>query len=80
MSVQCRGDAPLRECSGNGQGLCLLQVVKLCRECLQKQEPVFADTNLYMLRMLSTVSEVLSYLQAFEEASYYARRMVDGYM
>ncbi|XP_073753534.1 histone-lysine N-methyltransferase SMYD1 isoform X3 [Callorhinus ursinus] len=56
------------------------EVVKLCRECLQKQEPVFADTNLYTLRMLSTVSEVLSYLQAFEEASYYARRMVDGYM
>uniref|UniRef100_A0A8D0THJ6 [histone H3]-lysine(4) N-trimethyltransferase n=1 Tax=Sus scrofa TaxID=9823 RepID=A0A8D0THJ6_PIG len=26
------------------------------------------------------VSEVLSYLQAFEEASHYARRMVDGYM
>ncbi|XP_029794391.1 histone-lysine N-methyltransferase SMYD1 [Suricata suricatta] len=56
------------------------EVVKLCRECLQKQEPVFADTNLYTLRMLSTVSEVLSYLQAFEEASYYAKRMVDGYM
>ena len=33
---------------------------------------MFADTNLYTLRMLSTVSEVLSYLQAFEEASYYA--------
>ncbi|KAL0620179.1 Histone-lysine N-methyltransferase SMYD1 [Plecturocebus cupreus] len=56
------------------------EVVKLCRECLQKQEPVFADTNIYMLRMLSIVSEVLSYLQAFEEASEYARRMVDGYM
>ncbi|KAB0404896.1 hypothetical protein E2I00_016678, partial [Balaenoptera physalus] len=56
------------------------KVVKLCRECLQKQEPVFADTNIYTLRMLSTVSEVLSYLQAFEEASHYARRMVDGYM
>uniref|UniRef100_G3R256 [histone H3]-lysine(4) N-trimethyltransferase n=1 Tax=Gorilla gorilla gorilla TaxID=9595 RepID=G3R256_GORGO len=58
----------------------LSDVVKLCRECLQKQEPVFADTNIYMLRMLSIVSEVLSYLQAFEEASFYARRMVDGYM
>uniref|UniRef100_A0A2K5L124 [histone H3]-lysine(4) N-trimethyltransferase n=1 Tax=Cercocebus atys TaxID=9531 RepID=A0A2K5L124_CERAT len=54
------------------------EVVKLCRECLQKQEPVFADTNIYMLRILSIVSEVLSYLQAFEEASDYARRMVDG--
>ncbi|MBZ3887633.1 Histone-lysine N-methyltransferase Smyd1 [Sciurus carolinensis] len=56
------------------------EVVKLCRESLQKQEPVFADTNLYTLRMLSIVSEVLSYLQAFGEASHYARRMVDGYM
>ncbi|XP_017448024.1 histone-lysine N-methyltransferase SMYD1 isoform X2 [Rattus norvegicus] len=56
------------------------KVVKLCRECLEKQEPVFADTNLYVLRLLSIVSEVLSYLQAFEEASHYARRMVDGYM
>lgn len=54
--------------------------MKLCRECLQKQEPVFADTNIYTLRLLSIVSEVLSYLQAFEEASHYARRMVDGYM
>ncbi|OWK10407.1 SMYD1 [Cervus elaphus hippelaphus] len=51
------------------------EVVKLCRECLQKQEPVFADTNIYTLRLLSIVSEVLSYLQAFEEASHYARRM-----
>ncbi|KAK1332869.1 hypothetical protein QTO34_006400 [Cnephaeus nilssonii] len=56
------------------------EVVKLCRECLEKQDSVFADTNIYMLRMLSIVSEVLSYLQAFEEASYYARRMVDGYV
>ena len=54
--------------------------MKLCRECLQKQEPVFADTNIYTLRLLSIVSEVLSYLQAFEEASHYARMMVDGYM
>lgn len=59
---------------------CLFQVVRLCRECLEKQESVFSDTNIYMLRMLSIVSEVLSYLQAFEEASYYARRMVDGYV
>lgn len=56
------------------------EVVKLCRECLEKQEPVFADTNLYVLRLLSIASEVLSYLQAYEEASHYARRMVDGYM
>ncbi|KAG3267964.1 SET and MYND domain containing 1 [Ictidomys tridecemlineatus] len=56
------------------------EVVRLCREALQKQEPVFSDTNLYTLRLLSVVSEVLSYLQAFDEASHYARRMVDGYM
>lgn len=41
---------------------------------------MFADTNLYVLRLLSIASEVLSYLQAYEEASHYARRMVDGYM
>ncbi|XP_001510487.1 histone-lysine N-methyltransferase SMYD1 isoform X1 [Ornithorhynchus anatinus] len=56
------------------------EVVKLCRECLQKQEPVLADTNIYLLRILSVASEVLSYLQSFEEASDYAKKMVDGYM
>ncbi|KAJ8413963.1 hypothetical protein AAFF_G00065610 [Aldrovandia affinis] len=55
------------------------EVVKLCRECLKKQEPVLADTHLYMLRVLSVLSEVLSYLQFFEEAAGYARKMVDGY-
>ena len=55
------------------------QVVKLCRECLKKQEPVLADTNIYLLRILSIASEVLSYLQMFEEAADYAKRMVDGY-
>ena len=53
--------------------------MKLCRECLEQQEPVFAAPTLDVLRLLSIVSEVLSYLQAFEEASHYARRMVDGY-
>ncbi|XP_001379366.1 histone-lysine N-methyltransferase SMYD1 isoform X1 [Monodelphis domestica] len=56
------------------------EVVKLCRECLQKQEPVLADTNIHVLRILSIASEVLSYLQSFHEASDYAKRMVDGYM
>ncbi|XP_027716981.1 histone-lysine N-methyltransferase SMYD1 [Vombatus ursinus] len=56
------------------------EVVKLCRECLQKQEPVLADTNIYVLRILSIASEVLSYLQSFQEASDYAKRMVDGYL
>ncbi|XP_078080222.1 histone-lysine N-methyltransferase Smyd1-like isoform X2 [Mustelus asterias] len=54
-------------------------VVKLCRECLKKQEPVLADTNLYQLKFLSLASEVLSYLQYFEEAAEYARKMVEGY-
>lgn len=57
-----------------------MQVVKLCRDCLKKQEPVLGDTNLYLLRILSIASEVLSYLQMFEEAADYAKRMVDGYM
>uniref|UniRef100_A0A6P8RTG8 [histone H3]-lysine(4) N-trimethyltransferase n=1 Tax=Geotrypetes seraphini TaxID=260995 RepID=A0A6P8RTG8_GEOSA len=56
------------------------EVVKLCRECLKKQEPVLADTNIYMLKILSLTSEVLSYLQNFEEAAEYARRMVEGYL
>ncbi|KFO11002.1 Histone-lysine N-methyltransferase SMYD1, partial [Balearica regulorum gibbericeps] len=56
------------------------EVVKLCRECLKKQEPVLADTNIYLLRILSIASEVLSYLQMFEEAADYAKRMVDGYL
>lgn len=54
-------------------------MVKLCRECLKKQEPVLGDTNIYLLRILSIVSEVLSYLQMFEEAADHAKRMVDGY-
>ncbi|XP_061116832.1 histone-lysine N-methyltransferase SMYD1b [Conger conger] len=56
------------------------EVVNLCRECLKRQEPVLASTHLYLLRILSTLSEVLSYLQYFEEAAGYARRMVEGYM
>lgn len=52
----------------------------MCRDCLKKQEPVLGDTNLYLLRILSIASEVLSYLQMFEEAADYAKRMVDGYM
>ncbi|XP_035628147.1 histone-lysine N-methyltransferase Smyd1-like isoform X1 [Oncorhynchus keta] len=56
------------------------EVVKLCRECLDKQEPVFGKTHLYHLRMLSTASEVLSYLQFFSEAAEYAGRLVEGYM
>ncbi|KAM4053433.1 histone-lysine N-methyltransferase SMYD1 isoform 2-T2 [Anomaloglossus baeobatrachus] len=56
------------------------EVVKLCRECLKRQEPVLADTNIYMLQILSIVSEVLSYLQMFEEAAENAKKMVDGYL
>ncbi|KAM9329856.1 histone-lysine N-methyltransferase SMYD1 isoform 2-T2 [Gastrophryne carolinensis] len=56
------------------------EVVKLCRECLKRQEPVLADTNIYMLRILSISSEVLSYMQMFEEAAENAKKMVDGYL
>ncbi|KAM9475359.1 histone-lysine N-methyltransferase SMYD1b isoform 2-T2 [Clarias gariepinus] len=56
------------------------EVVKICRECVEKQENVLADTHIYQLKMWSTLSEVLSYLQFFEEAATYARKMVDGYM
>ncbi|XP_034997391.1 histone-lysine N-methyltransferase SMYD1a [Hippoglossus stenolepis] len=54
-------------------------VVKLCSECLEKQENVLADTHLLKLRVLSVASEVLSYLQSFSEAADYAHRMVQGY-
>ncbi|XP_075704940.1 histone-lysine N-methyltransferase SMYD1 [Rhinoderma darwinii] len=56
------------------------EVVKLCRECLKRQEPILADTNIYMLQILSIASEVLSYLQMFEEAAENAKKMVDGYL
>uniref|UniRef100_A0A671Y9Z1 [histone H3]-lysine(4) N-trimethyltransferase n=1 Tax=Sparus aurata TaxID=8175 RepID=A0A671Y9Z1_SPAAU len=55
------------------------EVVKLCRECLEKQENVLADTHLYKLRVLSIAGEVLSYLHHFSEAANHARRMVEGY-
>lgn len=56
------------------------QVVKLCHECLEKQKDVLADTHLYKLRVLSVLSEVLSYQQKFSEAANYAHKMVGGYM
>ncbi|XP_076859669.1 histone-lysine N-methyltransferase SMYD1b isoform X1 [Brachyhypopomus gauderio] len=56
------------------------EVVKICRECVEKQENVLADSHIYQLKMWSTLSEVLSYLQFFEEAAMYARKMVEGYM
>ncbi len=58
----------------------LSQVVKLCRECLEKQENVLADTHLDKLRVLSVASEALSYLQVFSEAAALTHRMVEGYM
>lgn len=54
-------------------------MLKLCYECLQKQENVLADTNLYKLRVLSIASEVLSYQRSFAKAADYAHRMVEGY-
>lgn len=54
-------------------------VVKLCRECLQKQEALLADTHLHQLRLLCKASEVLSYLRNFKEAAECANRMVAGY-
>lgn len=57
----------------------LYQVVKLCRETLEKQDNVLAGTHLYKLRVLSIASETLSYLRSFSEAADYARKMVEGY-
>ncbi|KAM3874190.1 histone-lysine N-methyltransferase SMYD1a [Diretmus argenteus] len=55
------------------------EVVKLCHECLEKQQGVLADTHLYKLRLLSVASEVLSYMHCFSEAAVFARRMVEGF-
>jgi len=55
------------------------KVAKLAVECLEKQEPVLADTNLLQLRMLSTASEVFAFRQNFTEAAQYSGRMVEGY-
>ncbi|KAM9811162.1 histone-lysine N-methyltransferase SMYD1b [Neosynchiropus ocellatus] len=55
------------------------EVVRICREAIEKTEPVLADTHIYLLRMFSTLSEVQAYLQYFDDAADYARKMVDGY-
>lgn len=57
-----------------------IKVVKICKGCIEKIEPVLADTHIYLLRMWSTLSEVQAYLQYFNDAADYARKMVDGYM
>lgn len=59
---------------------CIGKVVKVCRECIEKTEPVLGDTHIYQLRIWSTLSEVQAYLQYFNDAAEYARKMVDGYM
>ncbi|KAJ0019704.1 hypothetical protein NQD34_007273 [Periophthalmus magnuspinnatus] len=56
------------------------EVVKICRETIEKTEPVLADTHIYLMRMWSTMSEVQAYLQYFEDAAEYSRKMVEGYM
>uniref|UniRef100_A0A671UWF4 [histone H3]-lysine(4) N-trimethyltransferase n=2 Tax=Sparus aurata TaxID=8175 RepID=A0A671UWF4_SPAAU len=56
------------------------EVVKICRDSITKTEPVLADTHIYLLRLWSTLSEVQAYLQYFEDAAEYARKMVDGYV
>ncbi|XP_068191059.1 histone-lysine N-methyltransferase SMYD1-like [Antennarius striatus] len=56
------------------------EVVKLCCECLKKQENILGDTHLYRLRVLSIASEVLSFLRRFSEAAVYAIQLVEGYM
>lgn len=56
------------------------ELVKICQNCVDKTEPILADTHIYLLRMYSTLSEVQAYLQHFEDAAEYARKMVEGYM
>lgn len=57
-----------------------LQVVKICRDTIDRAEPVLADTHIYLLRMWSTLSEVQAYLQYFNDAAEYSCKMVEGYM
>ncbi|KAI9536369.1 Histone-lysine N-methyltransferase smyd1 [Dissostichus eleginoides] len=56
------------------------EVVKISKDCLEKTEPVLADTHIYQLRMWSTLSEVQAYLQLFDDAADNSRKMVEGYM
>ncbi|XP_071750927.1 histone-lysine N-methyltransferase SMYD1b isoform X1 [Centroberyx gerrardi] len=56
------------------------EVVKMCRDSIEKSETVLAETHIYLLRMWSTLSEVQAYLQFFDDAADYARKMVDGYI
>nr|XP_015798838.2 histone-lysine N-methyltransferase Smyd1 [Nothobranchius furzeri] len=56
------------------------EVLKLCQECLEKQEGVVANTHLSRLRVLSVASQVLSHLKKFSEAAELAQKMVEGYM
>ncbi|CAG5867160.1 unnamed protein product [Menidia menidia] len=56
------------------------EVLKLCRECLEKQKDVLADTHLYKLRVLNVASEVVSYFKLFPEAADYTHQMLKGYM
>uniref|UniRef100_H3C8T2 [histone H3]-lysine(4) N-trimethyltransferase n=1 Tax=Tetraodon nigroviridis TaxID=99883 RepID=H3C8T2_TETNG len=46
-----------------------LKVVKICRDAIDRTEPVLADTHIYLLRMWSTLSEVQAYLQYFNDAA-----------
>ncbi|KAK9522924.1 hypothetical protein VZT92_019360 [Zoarces viviparus] len=56
------------------------EVVKICKDCIEKTEPVLANTHIYQIRMWSTLSEVQAYLQFFNDAAEYSRKMVEGYM
>lgn len=54
-------------------------MLKVCRELLEKQRGVLADTHLLRLRALGVATEVLSHLKKFSEAAEFARMMVEGY-
>ncbi|KAL1261177.1 hypothetical protein QQF64_034240 [Cirrhinus molitorella] len=55
------------------------EVVKICRECLEKQDPVFEDTNLHLLRVLSTASEVWSLPSQHHQRQRVSAAHDDGY-
>ncbi|CAN0101465.1 unnamed protein product [Lampetra planeri] len=55
------------------------EVWSLCKEALDKHLPVLADTNIYLLRMLSAAAEAATHNRELGIAAIYAARAVTGY-
>ena len=51
----------------------------MCRDCINRADPVLGDTHIYLLKLWSTLSEVQAYLQFVDDAADYSRKVVEGY-